>query len=75
MLYEQGLGVKADLTAAYLWYSLAAAQGQVNAIRHRTRISAQLSANDLAAADRAVQEWRPHSHDLTRERETLLVGR
>lgn len=56
------LGVKAsgelfDRIAAHKWFNLAAARGNRKAIDHRREIAAEMSAMEIAAAQRAAREW------------------
>lgn len=65
ILYENGLGVKRDLTQAFMWVSLAARQGDADAVRRRDIIRGKLTADQIAAANRMVDAWRPLSTDRT----------
>ncbi len=56
------LGVKAsgelfDRIAAHKWFNLAAARGNRKAAEHRREIAAEMSAAEIAAAQRAAREW------------------
>ncbi len=56
------LGVKAsgelfDRIAAHKWFNLAAARGNWKAAEHRREIAAEMSAAEIAAAQRAAREW------------------
>jgi localization factor PodJL len=57
ILYARGIGVTQDLTEAYKWFSLAAAQGDADSGRKRDDIATRLDAQSLAAAKLAVQTF------------------
>lgn len=62
VLYEYGRGVPVDLVEAYKWFDLAARsfKGKVNdAARHRDDIAGKLTAEELAQAQRLIEEWAP----------------
>ncbi len=56
------LGIKAsgemfDRIAAHKWFNLAAARGNRKAADHRREIAAEMSAAEIASAQRAAREW------------------
>ena len=53
VLYESGQGLPKNLTEAYIWYSIAAAQGDQFARKHIDLLKQQLSAADLKRAENA----------------------
>lgn len=57
-LYEQGKGLPPDAVQAWLWYSLAARQGDASAIPGRDRVSTRMSPAQIAEAERLLREWR-----------------
>lgn len=59
VLYERGDGVPQSLLDAYKWYSIAAAQGDQESKARIDAIATQLSADDLAAAQKAAQGFKP----------------
>jgi TPR repeat protein/AcrR family transcriptional regulator len=59
VLYERGDGVPQSLLDAYKWYSIAAAQGDTESKARIDAIATQLSADDLAAAQKAAQAFKP----------------
>jgi localization factor PodJL len=61
VLYERGDGVPQSLLDAYKWYSIAAAQGDAESKARIDAIATQLSADDLAAAQKAAQTFKPAS--------------
>jgi localization factor PodJL len=50
VLLARGLGVPQNFVAAYMWFSVVAAQGDDDAARKRDDVGARLNANELAAA-------------------------
>lgn len=57
-LYAEGRGVVADKVAAYMWYDLAASNGNTRAIAARDSIAAQLQSNDIDRAQDMAAVWR-----------------
>lgn len=58
MMYSAGRSVPADLVSAHKWFNLAAMQGNKDAVRLRHEIAAEMSAREIAAAQRAARDWR-----------------
>jgi TPR repeat protein len=54
VLYERGDGVPQSLVDAYKWYAIAGAQGDAESKTRIDVLKTQLSAEDLAAAERAA---------------------
>ncbi len=50
ILLARGLGVPQNLTLSYVWFAVAAAQGDEDAGKKRDEVGARLNAADLAAA-------------------------
>lgn len=63
ILYENGLGVKKDLQQAYMWISLAARDNDTEAVRRKGILRGKLTADELAAAERMIGEWKPIPFD------------
>lgn len=57
LVYSTGHGVGQDLVVAHKWFNLAAAQGEDEARSHRLDLADQMSAADIAAAQRLAREW------------------
>ncbi|MFP6716859.1 MAG: SEL1-like repeat protein, partial [Alphaproteobacteria bacterium] len=55
--YLIGQGVDADPVRAFAWYELAASQGHVNAVRAREATARQMTAEEVEAASRLVEDW------------------
>jgi hypothetical protein len=51
------VGSRADLVSAHKWFNLAAMRGHEGARRLRGEIAAEMSAAEIAAAQRAAREW------------------
>ncbi len=58
-IYERGLGLPQDYVRAYMWFSLAAAQGTKGAEEWRERLAARMSPAQIAEAQRLAREWSP----------------
>lgn len=52
-----GHGVDCDMIEAHQWFNLAAAQGHQEAAWCRTDISDEMSARDIAEAQRRARQW------------------
>ena len=59
VLYERGDGVPQSLLDAFKWYAIAGAQGDAESKLRLDALRTQLSADDLAAAQRAADAFRP----------------
>jgi len=46
-----------DMVAAHKWFNLAAMQGNSEAALLRREIAAEMSASEIAAAQRAARDW------------------
>jgi localization factor PodJL len=58
VLYGRGLGVSQDLGRSWMWFSLAAQQGDSDAAKKRDEVGAKLDAATLAAATKALADFR-----------------
>ena len=54
ILYARGLGTTQDLTQAWVWFSLAAQQGDADAGKKRDEVAAKMDAQALVAAAKAL---------------------
>jgi localization factor PodJL len=59
LLYQAGSGVPRDLAEAYKWFSIAAQGGDAAARASAVDLEAKLGPAQLAAADKAVADFRP----------------
>ena len=59
--YSTGRDVEHDLVAAHKWFNLAAMKGNSDAARYRQEIAGELSAAQIAEAQRAAREWLAHA--------------
>lgn len=57
MLYATGRDVPADLVVAHKWFNLAAIRGNRAALTHRMEVAREMSANQVAEAQRLAREW------------------
>lgn len=57
MMYSTGRNVSTDLVEAHKWFNLAAAKGNREAARYRQEVAGEMTAADVAAAQREAREW------------------
>jgi TPR repeat protein len=57
MMYSVGRNVPVDLVTAHKWFNIAAMRGNSEAIRLRREIAEQMSAVEVAQAQRAARAW------------------
>jgi TPR repeat protein len=57
MMYAAGRTVQLDLVLAHKWFNLAAMRGNSHATRLRREIAGEMSAAEIAAAQRAARDW------------------
>ena len=57
MMYASGRSVPTDLVSAHKWFNLAAMRGNGEASRLRREIAEEMSAMEIAAAQRAARDW------------------
>ncbi len=57
MMYATGRSVPADLVAAHKWFNLAAMRGNQDAVQYRREVAAEMSAAEIASAQRAARAW------------------
>ena len=58
ILYARGLGVGQDLRQSWMWFSLAAAQGDADAAQKRDEVAAKMDPVSLAAATEALAKFK-----------------
>ncbi len=57
-MYEEGKGVPKDYVMAYMWFNLAAAQGNGGAIIFRDTLGKNLTLEQIAEAQRLSREFK-----------------
>jgi len=57
MMCSTGHSMPIDMVAAHKWFNLAALRGSRDAIRLRNEVAAEMSAAEIAAAQRAARTW------------------
>jgi uncharacterized protein len=57
MMHATGRSVPTDLVAAHKWFNIAALKGNKEAVRLRREIAAEMSDDQIAAAQRAARDW------------------
>ncbi len=73
VLYARGMGVEQNLVQSFMWFSIAAAQGDPEATRKRDEVAARLDARDLAAAKAMAEAFKPK--ELARDANETEVPR
>ncbi len=58
VMYSFGRGVPQDFVQAYMWFNLAAAQGNEKASQNRNIVAKLMTCSDISKAQRMVHEWR-----------------
>lgn len=59
LMYAQGRGVLQDFIQAHMWYNLSAARGEARSADARDALARQMTAGQIAEAQRLAREWRP----------------
>lgn len=57
LIYSTGEGETANLIEAHKWFNLAAMMGSEAAKQYRGDLAREMSAADVAAAQRAARQW------------------
>ncbi len=57
LMHSTGAALPADLVTADMWFNIAAVRGHREAIRLRQEIAIEMSAAEVAAAQRAARDW------------------
>ncbi|MEP2829233.1 hypothetical protein [Parvibaculum sp.] len=60
LMYSTGHGVEVDLVTAHKWFNLAAMKGSNEARTCRSELAAEMSAAEIAEAQRQAREWLAH---------------
>ncbi|MDX2265750.1 MAG: hypothetical protein NW215_12375 [Hyphomicrobiales bacterium] len=55
--YATGRDVELDLVAAHKWFNIAASLGHAEAAAHRKELACELSAGQIAEAQRQARQW------------------
>ena len=63
VLYARGLGVAQDLRQSWMWFSLAAAQGDADAARKRDEVAGKLDPAQLSAAADLLAKFKTQKPD------------
>ena len=57
MMYASGRAVQTDLVAAHKWFNIAVARGYRPAVERRAELAQEMSAAEIAAAQREARLW------------------
>ncbi|MGO4869033.1 MAG: hypothetical protein ACLPGW_00230 [Roseiarcus sp.] len=74
ILYARGLGVPQDLVQSWLWFSLAAQQGDADAGKKRDEVAAKMDVSALAAAAKALAGFKPSTPSQAANEEPTPPG-
>ena len=58
-LYLRGLGVPQDYVLSHMWFNLAAARGEIEALSEREAVKEKMTSQQLAEAQQRAREWQP----------------
>jgi TPR repeat protein len=58
-MYADGKGVPQDYVLAHMWFNLAAASGNENAVKGRDMVAAKMTPAQIAEAQKLAREWKP----------------
>lgn len=61
--HESGRGMPQDAVRAHMWFNLSAAQGHEPAVQRRDRLTAAMSREQVAEAQKLAREWKPAGGD------------
>ena len=61
VLNARGLGTPQDLQSAYVWFAIAAQQGDTEAAKKRDELNARLSADQMKAAKSTIAAFKPRN--------------
>lgn len=74
LLLAAGRGVRQNLTSAYTWFAIAAAEGDDVAAKKRDELAARLDARQLAAAKSAAASFRAKTPDAAANDDQVLAA-
>ena len=66
VIYAEGQGVPQDYVRAYMWFNLAAAQGEQKAARFLDMAAQRMTPAQIAEAQRLARDWKPTTQPLPR---------
>lgn len=61
VMYAKGIGISKDDVEAYMWLSLAVAKGEQGANEMLNSVTKEMTADQIAEAQRRSREWKPTS--------------
>lgn len=59
LMYAQGAGVPVDYVLAYMWFNLAAAQGEKDATDLLGSLAKKMTPAQIEEAQKLAREWKP----------------
>jgi uncharacterized protein len=58
-MYVLGQAVPLDYVQAHMWWSLAASQGNRDAVDNRDRVASMMTPEQIDESQRLAEEWKP----------------
>ena len=58
-MYIEGYGVPQNYAIAHMWLNLGAARGNIEAAKQRDALTAEMTSEQIAEAQRLAREWKP----------------
>ena len=58
-LHMRGLGAPQDYVEAHVWFNLAAARGEMEAVKERGALAEKMTPQQVATAQERARSWRP----------------
>jgi TPR repeat protein len=56
-----GHGVPQDYVQAHMWFNLAGASGNADAVKNRETVAAKMTPEQISEAQRLAREWKPRN--------------
>jgi TPR repeat protein len=58
-MYASGQGVPQDYVWAHMWFNIAAAKGDTDAVKNRDMVAAKMKPAQIAEAQKLARDWKP----------------
>jgi hypothetical protein len=58
-MYQEAQGVPQDFVQAYMWFHLAAINGEVPSAERRHTLAMKMTADQITKAEKLAREWKP----------------
>ena len=57
-MYDNGTSIERDIVESMMWFNLAVAQGNKQAINYRELVRSRMTPEEIDEADRRTEEWK-----------------